>query len=66
MKGSFQHSNLSTAPSGQAGVPIPLPMELFRPVDRQEIESLRRAWSSGYLGGNSFSWSKFNNIRTGV
>lgn len=66
MKGSSQHSNLLTAPVRQAGVPIPLPLDLFRPVDRQEIESLRRAWSSGYLGGYSFSWSKFNNIRTGV
>jgi len=66
MSFSSQNSSSSRSPSGQACGPVPLPMDLFRPIDRQEIESLRRAWSSGYLGGNSFSWSRFNNIRTGV
>jgi hypothetical protein len=43
-----------------------MPMELLEAIDEQEIEALRRAWSSGYLGGNGFSWNRFNNIRTGV
>ena len=66
MNFSSQQSSFSHARSGQACGPIPMPMELFEAIDEQEIEVLRRAWSSGYLGGNGFSWNRFNNIRTGV